>query len=121
MGTACHSMPAPCGECDHCRSMEETKKIPIKNITKIVEIKKAGVVGDSAPVDVHVKISGVMPEFHAVAGIEFEDWEKKVKAFYKEQAGLLFDALVNSLPGGTVGQLTVRLLDHYSGLLRVPL
>ncbi len=89
--------------------------------TKHVEIVKAGAVGDSVPADVIIEISGVVPEFPAVAGIEFDDWKKDCKGFYDKQADLLFDALVKSLPGGTLGQLAVRLLDKYSSLLRVPL
>ena len=84
--------------------------------TKIVEIIKAGAVGDSVPMDTTIIISGEPIEFTSNKG-----WEKQYKAFYGEQADLLFDALVKSLPGGTLGQLAVRLLDKYSSLLRVPL
>jgi len=85
---------------------------------KIVEIVKAGAVGDKAPVDTTIVISGEPPP---IDRIDNRGWEKRYKEFYGEQADLLFDALVKSLPGGTLGQLTVRLLDKHSGLLRVPL
>lgn len=94
---------------------------------KIVEIIKAGAVGDSVPMDTTIVISGEPPEFNShignVGGDFFFDkgWKKQYKDFYGEQADLLFDALVKSLPGGTLGQLAVRLLDRYSSLLRVPL
>ena len=86
--------------------------------TKHVEIVKAGAVGDSVPADVKIEISGEPPPIDPT---DSRGWEKRYKEFYGKEADLLFDALVKSLPGGTLGQLAVRLLDKYSSLLRVPL
>jgi len=99
-------------------SKENEANVPIKSLVKIVEITKAGSIGDQAPVDTTIVISGEPPPIDQV---DNRGWEKRYKAFYGEQADLLFDALVKSLPGGTLGQLAVRLLDKYSSLLRVTL
>jgi len=90
---------------------------------KTVDIIKAGAVGSLVPEDTTIIISGEVPEMDGISKFDntVERWEKQYKDFYGDQADLLFDALVKSLPGGTLGQLTVRLLYKYSSLLRVPL
>ena len=43
------------------------------------------------------------------------------RALYKRQAALLVDALLTSLPGGTVDELLVELLRRKASLFAVPL
>ena len=46
-------------------------------------------------------------------------WEDKVRALYESQASEIFQALIASLPGGTIEALLCRLLDQSRTLLRV--
>jgi len=52
-----------------------------------------------------------IPEFESL-----EDAEKK----YKHDAARIAYALTRSLPGGTLHQLIVMLLEHKTNLLRIP-
>jgi hypothetical protein len=52
-----------------------------------------------------------IPEFESL-----EDAERK----YKHDAARIAYALTHSLPGGTLHQLTIMLLEHKTNLLRIP-
>lgn len=45
---------------------------------------------------------------------------KEATAIYDTDAKLIFDALIHSLPGGTIDRLTARLLIHKASLLAIP-
>jgi len=83
---------------------------------KVVNIAKAGGVGGHIPEDTRIIISGEPPNL-TTGG----NWEEQYRGFYDSQADMLFDALVKSLPGGTLTRLTVRLLDKHASLLKIAL
>lgn len=67
-------------------------------------------------VDTLITIAGRPPKFEAV---KQDDFYKAAQKFYEAQARELCETLINSLPGGTVHQLTIKLLEHRTNLLRV--
>lgn len=71
---------------------------------------------DEKEVDTLIAIAGRPPKFEAV---KQDDFYKKAARFYEAQAAFLCETLVNSLPGGTVHQLTIKLLEHRTNLLRI--
>lgn len=48
------------------------------------------------------------------------DWEKRWRAFYREQAKQMCDLLEASLPGGTYDALLAELCERKACILRVP-
>ena len=79
---------------------------------KAVEIVKAGAVGNTVPCDVVLTISGEPDEKMSLT---------EARAFYEQQAALVYDALRNSLPGGTFDELLVLMMKSRASLFRIPL
>lgn len=78
-----------------------------------VNVCKASASGN-CPVDsVTLVIDGDVPNFDYKAPLE------ECAQFYDEQAQLIFDALTNSLPGGTLDRLLGKMLAHKASHFRV--
>ena len=63
-------------------------------------------------------------ELSAREPVSFRDdldpgWERRLHTFYRQQAVAIVDALVRSLPGGTVDHLFAELAARKASLLRV--
>jgi hypothetical protein len=67
-------------------------------------------------VDTLITIAGRPPKFEAT---KQDDFHRKAARFYEAQAQALCSALTNSLPGGTIYQLTIKLLEHRTNILRI--
>ena len=84
--------------------------------SKTVHVFCAQPLGDEVASDTTIRIHVEVPEM----GIE-RGWEQAYRDMYRRQATKLKEALVGSLPGGTVDALLVALLDHKRCLLAVPM
>jgi len=49
------------------------------------------------------------------------DWIELCHEFYAREGAAIGDLLIANLPGGTLDQLLVRLLENKASLLRVPI
>lgn len=65
------------------------------------------------PDDLTIEFAGSPPPSHATS-------LKQAANFYQFEADLLSDALINTLPGGTVDALLRKLLEYRASLLAVP-
>lgn len=64
------------------------------------------------------------PSLHIVAyeevpEIKSDSWESDYRAFYRQEAQQIVNALVKSLPGGTVDQVLCLLLERHASVFRV--
>lgn len=55
-----------------------------------------------------------------IPGFSGDGWEEAATEFYRAEGRRLAECLIETLPGGTLSQLLVALLDHRADLLRVP-
>lgn len=76
------------------------------------EIIKAGAIGNDAPDDVTITISGEPDDTVSL---------KEARLFYEHQAASLYEALRNALPGGTFDELLALMMKKRASLFRVPL
>lgn len=49
------------------------------------------------------------------------DWEKQSAARHQSDAEVIFYALSQTLPGGTLNRLHAIMVKHYAGLWKIPL
>ncbi len=79
---------------------------------KEIYLTKADPIGETITEDAEISITG---KFHEM------DTFAECQKYYNDQAEMLFNALVKSLPGGTMHALLVKMLENHSILLRVTL
>lgn len=81
----------------------------------VVKLAKAAPVGKTLTVvDTVIMIDSEITEFGPT-------WLGDAADFYEDQAAMLVDALIQSLPGGTLDRVLIRLMEHKASLFRVPL
>ncbi len=80
-----------------------------------ITVSKAGPVSGRYLPDITIRLEGEPPDLNGL------DWAAAYDRFYRGEASRLAEALVRSLPGGTLDRLLVCLLDHKASLLRVPM
>lgn len=75
---------------------------------------------DDAPgLDLEVRATEEAPPTDCHKDEPFNDFMSRHRAFYTAQAKPLADALLKTLPGGTIDALLVELLDHKRSIYRV--
>lgn len=77
----------------------------------MITIYKAESIGREVVPELHINATEAAPEMRDLVAAH---------AHYQEQARAIADALSTSLPGGTVHELLVELLQRKACLLRVP-
>lgn len=80
-----------------------------------VRICKGEPLGDNQPETTTIIIDGTIPEFDYRPPNPFAEAGR----FYDQQAQMLFDALSNSLPGGTLDRLLGKMLAYKASHFRV--
>jgi len=65
--------------------------------------------------DARILIHGDFPAFSG------PDWEKDSAARHQQDAEVIFYALSQTLPGGTLNRLHALMVKHYAGLWTIPL
>lgn len=84
-----------------------------------ITLCKAGpVTGREPPPNVTIRIEGAPPEWKS--GVSEREWMEDALASYRYQGQRLADALFGSLPGGTLDQLLLAILERKACVLRVP-
>lgn len=81
----------------------------------IIQIYKAQRTGDQPVMNVSIQIEQTIPEFGSGHKMPMNAAAK----LYDEQAQALFDALANSLPGGTLDRLLGKMLAYKASHFRV--
>lgn len=76
---------------------------------KTINIRTAEPLGDKEPEPTTIIIGGRPPDFENL---------EVARGWYALQGQKLFAALRNSLPGGTIDQLLIELLEHKASLYR---
>lgn len=87
-------------------------------VVKTVRIQRANeVLSVERPVmPVTIIIDDVQP-----LSEEMPNWREAARARFREQAKMLVDVLAESLPGGTMHELLICMLERRASLLKVPL
>lgn len=75
--------------------------------------------GDQPQAEAVLYIEGVPPKFPYNKNQDLNENLEHARQWYKSEAKKIFYVLVNNLPGGTVDQLLVLLLEHKASLFRV--
>lgn len=83
-----------------------------ESFVKEISILRAGSVGAVNPPVLSIKVGDQISEDMTI---------ESAKELYADQATKLVDALLESLPGGTVDAMLVELLRRKATLLRVPM
>ena len=84
------------------------------NAVEPVEIhllRAASLGGSSSPPNLKIIVESQMPDNFSI---------EAAREIYTAEAKVLADALLKSLPGGTIDQLLAELLERKASLLRVP-
>ena len=77
---------------------------------KQINVTRAGKVGNKQPEEVKIKITGCVDEDMV--------WTQ-LRDVFDNDATVLAEALINTLPGGTLDRLVVKLLAHQISLYTV--
>ena len=81
-------------------------------MSEIVLIAKATGYANPVP-GVVIDISDAIPAFDG------DGWEERSREFYQEQGRAMCDAMMRTLPGGTLDELLVALLTRKASFFRV--
>lgn len=101
----------------------------MKELTEPI-IYKAGPVGLETIPDLRIIATEQIPneitqQFKTRAIMIQDDtqgnWEKAHKEFFRNQATLIFEKMLESLPGGTFDYLFAKMAEYKASILKVPL
>lgn len=85
---------------------------------KTLTIHRAAPIGNQVIPDLSITATEPMPKGEALNG-DFSEWAARQREKFEREAQALCDALVTSLPGGTIDQLLRALLQYKASLFRV--
>jgi hypothetical protein len=87
----------------------------------MLTLYKAVPVGDRTAADLRLEATEEMPAMpHHREFPDMQVWEEACRERYDAQARIVVDALVASLPGGTIDAILCELMERRRSILRVP-